>query len=354
MKIIKKIPAVILCLVFLFSAVAVTSYADTFGSFTYSVVEPEKDEDFETYDVISRYKRDDTDVNLAVDIPDYIDKIPTKVISASAFKNDSVTEEYIIPDTVEIIENSAFAGCTALKVVVIPDSVKEIGYSAFQGCTSLKYVVMGSGVKTIGSLAFKDCSALEYLKLGAGLEIIESGAFYNCTSLKNIVVPDSVNDIESMALGYYDKGDTRQAVPGVKFYTYSANTALEEYIFESLLSSQSGIALPFQETIVPCGDGEHSVDFELVRAASDDHVGLELAACGVCFDVISKDNTDIPEEPAAASSIASLVIGLAVAAVFAVLMVVYVKRSKKRRAEAIAAYAEKNGEQAKETQNEDV
>ena len=342
MKIVKKFAAAALCLMLLLSAVSVISFADNFGSFTYSTTEPEKDEDFEPYNVVSRYSRDDTDTNLAVIIPDYIDKVPTKVIAASAFKNDSVTEEYIIPDTVETIGNSAFAGCTALKVVVIPDTVKEIGYSAFQGCTALEYVVIGSGVKTVGSLAFKDCSSLKHLKLGSGLEKIESGAFYNCTSLTDIAVPDSLTEIGSMALGYYDEGDTRQAVPGVSFYMYSDNAALDKYVFDSKLSSQSGVALPAPQTIAPCADGSHELEFELVRAATDEHVGMELGVCGKCFDIISKDNTDIPEEPESASGMISLIIGVIAAAAFAALIVVYVRRSKARRAEAIAAYARKN------------
>ncbi len=330
-------------LVFLMIAAlfAVTSFAETDGSFSFTTVEPEKDEDFEPYNKITRYSRDDTETALAIDIPDVIDKVPTEVIAANAFRGNSVVEEFIIPDTVKTIENSAFADCTALKVVIIPDSVTDIGYSAFQGCTALEYVVIGDGAKTIRSLAFKDCPALRVLRLGSSVENIGSGAFYNCKSLTDYLIPASVKEIGSMALGYYDLGDTAQAVDGVKFYVREENEAVSDYALKSYASSQSGVSLTIPETVGECAENAHEAEFTLVREASDDHSGVELAKCSVCFAVLSQPNDEIPPKEQSASGITSLIIVLIAVIAFAAVVFVYVKRSRARRAKAAEEYKKK-------------
>ncbi|MCR5783105.1 MAG: leucine-rich repeat domain-containing protein [Clostridia bacterium] len=320
---------------------ALTSFAETSGSFSFSTVEPEKGEDFESYNKITRYSRDDTETELAVDIPDVIDKVPTEVIAANAFRGNDIVEEFVIPNTVKTIENSAFADCTALKIVIIPDSVTDIGYSAFQGCTALEYVIIGDGVETVRSLAFKDCSALKYLRLGSAVKDIGSGAFYNCTSLKDIVVPASVNKIGSMALGYYDQGDTCQAVDGVRFCVRAGNDALDNYIMESYSGSQSGISLPMAEIIGECADGAHTAVYTLMRTASEDHTGVELGECQKCLAVLKQDNNEIPPKEQSSSGITSLIIVIIAVIAFAALVFFYVRRSRARRAKAIEEYRKK-------------
>lgn len=336
-----KLIAVLLVFTVFAAFFAITSFAETSGSFSFSTVEPEKDEDFEPYNKITRYSRDDTETELAVDIPDVIDKVPTEVIAANAFRGNDIVEEFVIPDTVRTIENSAFADCTALKVVIIPDSVTDIGYSAFQGCTALEYVIIGNGVKTIRSLAFKDCPAIRYLRLGSSVENIGSGAFYNCTGLKDIVVPASVKEIGSMALGYYDMGDTCQAVEGVRFVAREKIRALDNYVMESYSNSQSGVSLPMAEITGECADGAHTADYTLVRTASEDHTGVELGQCSECLAVLSQPNEEIPPKEQSASGITSLIVSIIAVIAFACVVFVYVRRSKARRAKAIEEYKKK-------------
>lgn len=335
----KKIFIALMTFVAAFMLFTVTAYAEDYGNFSYSHVEPEDGEDFEAYNVITHYNESDESENTVVEIPSEIENDPVAGISALAFSGKSFVTEFIIPDTVTSIDNAAFYNSTALKVVVIPDSVTYIGDSAFQGCTSLEYVIIGDGVKEIGDLAFKDCTSLKYLHLGSSVETIGNGAFYNCDSLKNIYVPSSVKNIGSFALGMCQSGSYVSADTDVTFYTDN-NKAIYEYIenIEDPGEATNVDSLVVSDGIKACADDSHTVEYVNIRPATDAYEGLDVAQCSVCHAVLTRPNTDIAPEEASASQWVTLAIVIVAVVVLVVFAAGYVKKSKKRRAEAIEAY----------------
>lgn len=334
---VKKVFTALLTLAAAFMLFTVTAYADDYGNFSYSLVEPEDGEEFEAYNEISAYRENDESADAVVEVPSEIDDTPVTKISASAFSWKSMVKEFIIPDTVTVIENGAFYNSSSLKTVVIPDSVTYIGESAFQGCTSLEYVIIGDGVKEIGDIAFKDCTSLKYLRIGSSVEEIGDGAFFGCTSLKDVIIPPSVKNIGELAFGMTQNGDTEGLIDGFTFYADN-NGAVNEYNVRYSDSQTAGKAAFDVSDVKECSEGAHKAEYANVRTATDAYEGLDIAQCSVCKAIITRPNTDIAPEEASASQWVTLAVIAAAVIAIVIAAAVYVKKSKKRRAEAIEAY----------------
>ncbi|MEE1076520.1 MAG: leucine-rich repeat protein [Acutalibacteraceae bacterium] len=113
----------------------------------------------------------------SITIPSSLNNFLIIRIATNAFKNNTVQEEIILPDTITEISNLAFNSAKALKTITIPNKVQSMGEFAFNNCNSLTNVT------------FKTTR----------LSILPRGTFYGCTSLDNVIIPSSVNTIESMA-----------------------------------------------------------------------------------------------------------------------------------------------------------
>lgn len=134
----------------------------------------------------------------SIEIAQYYEDIPIKVIKADAFKDD-VISSIIIPDGVTTIESGAFMDCTNLRSITLPDSVTTIGDDAFKGCTRLSELTLSCNVTTIGSGAFEGCTALKKITIPDGVEVIGGRAFYGCTSVARIEFGNTVTRIENSA-----------------------------------------------------------------------------------------------------------------------------------------------------------
>ena len=134
----------------------------------------------------------------SIEIAQYYEDIPVKVIKADAFKDD-VISSIIIPDGVTTIESGAFMDCTNLRSITLPDSVTTIGDDAFKGCTRLRELTLSSGVITIANGAFEGCTALTKITIPDGIEAIGNRAFYGCTSVARIEFGNTVMSIGSSA-----------------------------------------------------------------------------------------------------------------------------------------------------------
>lgn len=331
---VKKVLFAIVSLTAVFFLFAVTAYAEDYGNFYYSKVEPEEGQTFEAYNEIAGYKNSDDVADTVVNVPSAIEDIPVTRIAANAFYGNDKITDVVIPDTVTIISNAAFYNCTALKVIIIPDSVTYIGESAFQGCTALEYVIIGNGVKAVGDIAFKGCSALKAVEIGSAVEEIGSGAFFGCSALKDIYVPDSVKSIGSLAFGFEQNGDEETPVSGFAFRTNKCE-ALNTYVADA-----DGAAFNVTENVAPCADDAHTVQFENIRKATDSYTGVDIGLCSVCKNIVTKENTEITADEDGSSAVVTLVLVLIALVVLVVIIAVYVKKSKVRRAAAIAAYKE--------------
>lgn len=363
---IKKVLFTMLTLVAVFMLFSVTAYAEEYGNFSYSSVEPEEGEEFEAYIEITGYNSDD-DEPVVIEIPAAIDEVPVTTISASAFSDKNNIKEVIIPDSVTAIYNAAFYDCHDLEMIIIPDSVTYIGESAFQSCENLKYVIFGNGVKSVGDIAFKDCVALEAIALGSAVESIGNGAFYNCTALTDVRIPASVKEIENLAFGYYQDGSDDATVDGFTFYTDGANDAVLAYGASVIVEDESedvsapaGTVSEVAFTVVDNSSvcSEHSVKYTNIRVATESFEGLDIAVCADCVSIVTQPNLDVATEESSSSLVSFIVIGVLVVA-FVIFIAWYVKTSKVRREAAIAAYkagkplpdaAEKEAQEKKEAE----
>lgn len=123
-----------------------------------------------------------------------IEEIPSGFMGS--FQNDTLLEEFVVPDSVRTIGDSAFFGCTTLTRVVLPEGLERIGDSAFFGCTALTRIVLPEGLERIGVMAFVGCGLRE-VRLPSSLREIGYGAFEDCAALEKVVVPAGVAAIGS-------------------------------------------------------------------------------------------------------------------------------------------------------------
>lgn len=130
-----------------------------------------------------------------VNVPDNYYGIPVKSIGGSAFKDNLVVQEVVLPETVTTLGDSCFKGCVALSRCNIPTGVTEIPNNCFNGCSKLGQIELPSGLKSIGSYAFSGCALLADVMLPDGLEVVNSYAFQRCTSFSSAILPDTVTSI---------------------------------------------------------------------------------------------------------------------------------------------------------------
>ena len=122
----------------------------------------------------------------------------TKIPDQAFFKNNSLTGDLVIPNSVKEIGEQAFFGCTGLNgTLTLSSKLGKIGKYAFNGCTgftgSLK---LPSSLTDIGIAAFQDCKYFTSLELSNALSVIPGSAFKGCVGLSgSLVIPDGVKEI---------------------------------------------------------------------------------------------------------------------------------------------------------------
>lgn len=75
-----------------------------------------------------------------------------------------LTNDFIIPSTINTIGTNAFKDCKELVNVAIPDTVTKIGKGAFKNCSNLKSINIPLSVRSIDKSAFKGCKNLNCIK----------------------------------------------------------------------------------------------------------------------------------------------------------------------------------------------
>ncbi len=112
------------------------------------------------------------------------------------YYSDNLTE-VILPSSLKTIGQSAFCH-TAIESITIPYGVTEIGQSSFSSCHNLKTVSLPDTVTTIGEYAFDGCNSLKSIIIPKGITKISSGMFTN-SGLTSIVIPGNVKTIDRYA-----------------------------------------------------------------------------------------------------------------------------------------------------------
>ncbi len=150
----------------------------------------------------------------------------TKIPDQAFFKNNSLTGDLVIPNSVKEIGNYAFGYCTGFNGtltlsnkletiwsnafsncssltgdLVIPNSVTEIGERAFYNCTGFNgTLTLSSKLGKIGQYAFNGCTGFTgSLKLPSSLTDIGNGAFVICKSFTSLELSNTLSVIPKSA-----------------------------------------------------------------------------------------------------------------------------------------------------------
>ena len=95
---------------------------------------------------------------------------------------------------------------TATKILIADTyqglPVKNIYKEVFKNNDTIQQVVIPDSVETIDSSAFFDCNALTSVMIGNSVTSIGSQAFWSCSSLTSVTIPDSVTSIGDFAFQY--------------------------------------------------------------------------------------------------------------------------------------------------------
>jgi hypothetical protein len=122
-------------------------------------------------------------------------------INYETFSGCTLLNNVTIPETVTSIGARAFASCNALSSITIPSAVLTIGDNAFERCGNLLSVNFGpnSNLTTVGNYAFLLCAKLTSINFNSAMPLTTLGsfAFWLCYALQSIILPDTLQVINS-------------------------------------------------------------------------------------------------------------------------------------------------------------
>lgn len=234
----------------LITAMPMSASAETWGDYTYVVVENEA--------IIAGFN---TSVSGAITIPSKINGYPVTSIGDWAFYDCYKLTSVSIPDSVTSIGEGAFSYCSSLTSINIPDSVSSIDYGAFRYCESLRSINIPNGVTSIDYSTFANCRSLTSVIIPNSVTSIGDYAFEYCESLRNITIPNSVTSIGDWA--FFDcLSLTRINIP-------NSVTSIGDYAFYDCLSLAS-INIP--DSVTSIGDGAFAMCWSLTSINIPDSV----------------------------------------------------------------------------------
>lgn len=155
-----------------------------------------------------------------IEIPATINGKEVTMVEMDCFKDNTVIESVVIPDTVTYIEDWAFSGCTSLKSVTLPESLERIDWQAFYGCSALEKIDIPASVTLIEEFVFEGCSSMKTVNV--------SDANENYTSIDGVLF-----DAAKSTLIYYPsaKADASYDVPDgctrIEDWAFVGNTYIE-------------------------------------------------------------------------------------------------------------------------------
>ena len=171
--------------------------------------------------------------------------ISTIVLMAVAF---SGCAEMLLPEQLSVIEEEAFMNCVDITEVVIPDSVTTIGAKAFFGCTGLTEIVIPENVESIGDQAFANCGG-DFLMLGYSGSAAEAYAASNGIQFVSLNVGSEgleftdIDEETCYVSGYNGNGDSGTTVVIPRTYNNKTVTTIGDSAF-FFCTGLTGVILP--------------------------------------------------------------------------------------------------------------
>ena len=186
-------------------------------------------------------------------VPETIDGKEINVIDEKAFNSISTLKKVTLSDKIKIVNQKAFYYCRNLSEIIISDNIEEWGLFAIYGCKvaynsygscdyfgspnnpylilnsvtdgsivklkihndtkiisetacyglkSITEIVIPDSVQNIESSAFKECTNVMKITIGKKVKKIGAEAFSGCKSLASVIIPNSVTTIGDRAFSY--------------------------------------------------------------------------------------------------------------------------------------------------------
>ena len=127
-------------------------------------------------------------------------------IDSYSYYSSFISGSLLVSSPIAFVNNCKQTSYTSpLESVNIPGTVKTIGVQAFYNCANLLNVTIPNGVTTIGENAFSSCKKLESVSIPESVTTIEDTAFRFCTSLSTFEVADGNATYKSIDGNLYSK-----------------------------------------------------------------------------------------------------------------------------------------------------
>ena len=145
----------------------------------------------------------------SVQLPDEITEIPE-----CAFSNCTSLKEIGLPAALRIIGTEAFRNCNELSSVQFPETLETIGYSAFYSCNKLTSAELPEGLISVGTSAFYDTGLSGTVTIPASVQDLGVGCFGGNTKIAAFEVADGNTEYKSAeGIIYSADGKTLILVP---------------------------------------------------------------------------------------------------------------------------------------------
>ncbi|MCI6582442.1 MAG: leucine-rich repeat domain-containing protein [Oscillospiraceae bacterium] len=148
---------------------------------------------------------------------------------------NNIKGSLIICDSVTEIGENAFNGCSYINKLKLSTKLKTISNRAFYGCSGLsENLVIPDSVESIGTEAFKECTGFNgTLTLGNGLKTIGAEAFAYCKRFQGgLTVPVSVTGgIGDLAFRDFAGETSSPGILELKSGSYNSGKSIGAFIF---------------------------------------------------------------------------------------------------------------------------
>jgi hypothetical protein len=156
--------------------------------------------------------REEDWIVVSFNIPDTLAGLPVAEIAPGAFRNNTVINSVVFPNSLTTIGEGAFEGCNLLNTVYLPASIETYGNGAFASCSRLERLIVSPFNPKFSDLGgvFFNKSQSELWQFPAGFAIstytvpstvrqIMPRAFEGNVYLSAVEIPNSVTSIGAKA-----------------------------------------------------------------------------------------------------------------------------------------------------------